>query len=160
MQPLSAARSHTKILVSLPFLLVFFNAQVIDMCFGPQMNRRVVLLALNGLFTGDPEKNPALAKVLQSVRLDGKKPILHRDHPDVVSKEEILSLCTLNTALKNLCALQTHSSQCPVHKTCKESLFFHKHFIGSFGICILNFFVVNLDRAYSSTRSKKSFQST
>ena len=48
---------HPKFLVSLPFLLVCFNAQVIDMCFGPQMNRRVVRLALEALFTTDPEND-------------------------------------------------------------------------------------------------------
>ena len=72
------------------------------MCFGPQMNRRVVRLALNGLFTRDLAKDPALAKVLQSVGLDGTKPILHRDHPVVVGTEHILPLCPPDTSMKSI----------------------------------------------------------
>ncbi len=66
------------------------------------MNRRVVRLALDGLFTGDPEKDSALAKVLQSMGLDVKRPILHSNHPVVVGAEEIRPLCPPDTATKSL----------------------------------------------------------
>jgi len=35
------------------------------------MNRRVVCLVVNALFTENPAKDPALANVLQSMGLDG-----------------------------------------------------------------------------------------
>ncbi len=70
------------------------------------MNKQLVSLALNALFT---DEDPALAKVLQSVGLDGKRPILHRDHPVVVGKEDILPLCTPNAASKRI--LQDRSIQ-------------------------------------------------
>ncbi len=77
-------------------------AWVIDMCFGSQMNRRMVCLALNVLFTGDPAKDPALAKVHQAVGLEGTKPILHYDHPVVVGTEELLQLCPPDTNTKSI----------------------------------------------------------
>ena len=80
------------------------------MCFGPQMNRRAVRIALNALFTEDPTKDPILAKVLQSMGLDGTKPILHREHPVVVGTEEIRPLCPPDTATNGL----LHDKQNPV----------------------------------------------
>ncbi len=64
--------------------------------------RCIVCLALNGLFTGYPENDPALSKVLRSVGLDGKKTILHSNHPVVVGREDILSLCPPDTCTKSL----------------------------------------------------------
>ncbi len=61
-----------------------------DMCFGPQMNRCVMCLAMNALFTEDPAKDPALYKMLQAVGLDGTKPILHCEHPVVTGTEQLL----------------------------------------------------------------------
>jgi hypothetical protein len=117
------------------------------------MNRRVVRLALEALFTADPEKDPALAKVLQSVGLDGKKPILHGDHPVVVGKEDRLPLCPPDTTSKSI----VQDGQIPVNAQFINMLgkfFFYTYFVVSLPvICILNF-VVCFDRAYSSTRSE------
>jgi hypothetical protein len=118
------------------------------MCFVLQMNRRMVRLALNALFTGDPRKDPALAKVLQSVGLDGKKPILHREHPVVVGTEEIRPLCPPDTASKSL--LRVGETTCDQFMNMLGKFLLSIHmFIGSFGICRLNLFVLCLDRASS-----------
>ena len=122
------------------------------MCFLPQMNRRVVRNAVNALFTGDPKKDNVLAKVQQALGLDGKTPILHRAHPVVVGREDSRPLCPPDTTTKSV----VDDRQMPVNAQFINMLgkfFFHTSFIGSFGICILNLFVVFLDRAYSSTRS-------
>ena len=67
------------------------------MCFGPEVNRRVVHNAVNLLFTGNPEKDPALAKVLQSMGLDGQNSILHQEHPVFFGLEERHPLCPPDT---------------------------------------------------------------
>ena len=58
--------------------------------------------ALNTLFLEDQAKDPALAKVLQSVGLDGTKPILHSEHPVVVGMEWGLPLCPPTTSVRSV----------------------------------------------------------
>ena len=118
------------------------------MCFGPQANRRAFSNALNTLFTQDPAKDPALVKVLQAVGLDGTKPILHREHPVVVGTEEIRPLCPPDTASKSL--LRVGETKCDQFMNMLGKFLLSIHmFIGSFGICRLNLFVLCLDRASS-----------
>ena len=136
-------------------------AQLIDMYFGPpQGNRRVVRHALNSLFYDDPAKDPALEKVLQSMGLDGKKSILHREHCIYFGSEDRPFLCPPDTGTHGL----LHDSSDPVKVQFSVMLgkffsFSHTYFAGLFGIYILNFFVVCLDRASSSNGSNSISQS-
>ena len=99
-------------------------------------------LALNSLFNGDPAKDPALEKVLQSMGLDGKKSILHREHCIYFGSEERCTLCPPDTGTNGL----LHDSSDPVKAQFTVMLgnffFPHTYFVGLFGIYILNFFGV------------------
>ena len=78
------------------------SSSCISYVFWTQANRRAFRNALNTLFTQDPAKDPALAKVLQAVGLDGTKPILHREHPVVVGTEQALPLCPPTTTVRSV----------------------------------------------------------
>ncbi len=114
------------------------------------MNIRVACLAVNSLFTENPAKDPALAKVLQSMGLDGKKNILHREHPVLFGLEERRPLCPPDTRTDGL----LHDSLNPVKVQFTGMLgkfyfiFIHTLLV-YLGYTLLNFFVVCLDRASS-----------
>jgi hypothetical protein len=97
--------------------------------------------------------------VLQSMGLDGKKNILHREHCIYFGSEERRPLCPSDTGTNGL----LHDSLDPVKVQFTVMLgkffFSQTYFVALFGIYILNFFVVCLVRASSSNGSNSISQS-
>ena len=121
-----------------------FNARVINLYIGSQANRREVRKAVNLLFTENPSKDPALAKVLKSMGLDGTKPILHPEHPVILGSytdgvRSTTALCPPDT--KTISHVADRSKPVNVMFTNMLGNFFHTHLIDCIRIFVFNFFV-------------------